>query len=108
MTTFQEPLSTSRRTQRHATRRERFQPRPEPHKPWWREPWPWILMAGPFAAMVACIVTMVLAAQGFDAQAIGDGGRKQGLVVSKPAALATHTTPAAVRSGATHDARRTP
>jgi len=62
MTTLKEPLSASHRTQMHVAR-ERIQQRPEPHKPWWREPWPWILMAGPFAAMVACIVTMVLAAQ---------------------------------------------
>jgi len=59
---------------------------PAPHKPWWREPWPWILMAGPCVALVACIITMVLAAQGFDAQIIHDGGRREGLVVSKPAA----------------------
>jgi len=57
-------------------------------RPWWREPWPWILMAGPVVAMVACIVTMVLAARGFEAQTIRDGGRKQGLVVSRPSAAA--------------------
>jgi len=56
----------------------------ESGKPWWREPWPWILMAGPFVAMAACLVTILLAAQGFDAQTIADGGSKQGLVVSKP------------------------
>jgi len=59
---------------------------PESSKPWWREPWPWILMAGPFFAMLACIVTMALATRGFEAQTIVDGGRKQGLVVSRPAA----------------------
>ena len=26
-----------------------------PPKPWYYEPWPWILMAGPFAAMVGCL-----------------------------------------------------
>jgi len=56
------------------------------HKPWWREPWPWILMAGPFVALVACIITIVLALDGYQAQRIDDGGRKQGLVVSKPVA----------------------
>jgi len=55
-----------------------------PKKPWWREPWPWILMAGPFLAMVACIITIVLAVDGFSAQIIHDGGVKHGLVVSKP------------------------
>ncbi|HUH60461.1 MAG TPA: FixH family protein [Candidimonas sp.] len=52
-------------------------------KPWWREPWPWILMAGPAAAVVGCIITIVLAVQSFSDQAIVDGGVKRGLVVSK-------------------------
>ncbi|HEY9573674.1 MAG TPA: FixH family protein [Pusillimonas sp.] len=52
-------------------------------KPWWREPWPWILMAGPAAAIVGCIITIVLAVQNFGDQAITDGGIKRGLVVSK-------------------------
>ena len=30
-------------------------------KPWYREPWPWILMAGPAAVIVAGAVTMTLA-----------------------------------------------
>jgi len=54
------------------------------NKPWWREPWPWLLMAGPAAALAACIVTIVLALDGYAAQRIDDGGKKQGLVVSKP------------------------
>jgi len=53
-------------------------------KPWWREPWPWILMAGPFVALIACLITVVLANQDFAAQTIADGGRKQGLVVFRP------------------------
>lgn len=52
-------------------------------KPWWREPWPWILMAGPFAAIIGCIITIVLATQNFSDQAIEDGGFKRGLVVTK-------------------------
>ena len=30
-------------------------------KPWYREPWPWILMAGPAAVVAAGAVTIVLA-----------------------------------------------
>ena len=30
-------------------------------KPWYREPWPWIMMAGPAAVVVAGAVTMWLA-----------------------------------------------
>jgi len=54
------------------------------HTPWWREPWPWLLMAGPFVALVACIVTIALALDGYARERIEDGGKKQGLVVSKP------------------------
>lgn len=52
--------------------------------PWWREPWPWILMAGPALAIVGCIITIVLAVQNFSDQGITDGGLKRGLVVTKP------------------------
>ncbi|WP_353146692.1 FixH family protein [Pollutimonas bauzanensis] len=57
-------------------------------KPWWREPWPWILMAGPAAAIIGCAITIVLALQNFGDQAITDGGVKRGLVVTKPAVVA--------------------
>lgn len=56
-------------------------------KPWWREPWPWILMAGPAAAVIGCIITIVLAVQNFSDQAITDGGVKRGLVVTSPAVV---------------------
>lgn len=55
----------------------------ENSKPWWREPWPWILMAGPAIVFVACIITIVLAVQHYGDQAIVDGGVKKGLVVTK-------------------------
>lgn len=58
---------------------------PNQSRPWWREPWPWILMAGPAVVIVACIITIALAVQNFSDQAITDGGLKRGLVVSKPA-----------------------
>ncbi|MYN11897.1 hypothetical protein GSY71_01850 [Pusillimonas sp. TS35] len=56
-------------------------------RPWWREPWPWILMAGPALAIIGCIITIALAVQNFSDQEIRDGGVKRGLVVSveKPA-----------------------
>jgi hypothetical protein len=51
--------------------------------PWWRQRWPWLLMAGPAVAIVGCAITIVLAFQGFSDQAIFDGGVKRGLVVEK-------------------------
>ncbi|MDN5842044.1 MAG: hypothetical protein L0H54_01160 [Alcaligenaceae bacterium] len=54
-------------------------------RPWWREPWPWLLMLGPAVAVVGCVVTIVLAFQSYGDQAIQDGGVKNGLHVSRPA-----------------------
>ncbi|NYT85750.1 FixH family protein [Pollutimonas harenae] len=51
--------------------------------PWWREPWPWIIMAGPAIAVIGCIITIVLAFQNAGNQVIKDGGIKRGLVVTK-------------------------
>lgn len=51
--------------------------------PWWREPWPWILMAGPALAIVGCAITIVLALNSFSDQPILEGGMKRGLVVEK-------------------------
>jgi len=51
--------------------------------PWWRQRWPWLLMAGPAVAIVGCAITIVLAFQGFSDQSIVDGGVKRGLVVEK-------------------------
>lgn len=53
--------------------------------PWWREPWPWILMAGPALAIVGCAITIALALQSFSDQPILEGGMKRGLVVEKKA-----------------------
>jgi len=58
---------------------------PEATLPWWRQRWPWLLMAGPAVAIVGCVITIVLAFQGFSEQAILDGGVKRGLVVEKVA-----------------------
>jgi hypothetical protein len=51
--------------------------------PWWREPWPWILMAGPALAIIGCAITIFLAVQSFSDQPILEGGMKRGLVVEK-------------------------
>jgi hypothetical protein len=51
--------------------------------PWWREPWPWILMAGPALAMIGCAITIAIAFNSFSDQSILEGGMKRGLVVEK-------------------------
>ena len=55
-----------------------------PRQPWWREPWPWFLMAGPALAMLGCIVTIVLAVSNFGDEAITQGAVKRGLLVEHP------------------------
>jgi len=52
--------------------------------PWWREPWPWLLMTGPLLAVIGCVITIALAVTYFRGQAIvDDGGLKRGLVIEK-------------------------
>lgn len=51
-------------------------------KPWYREPWPWILMAGPVIVIVAAIYTAYLAVSSSDGL-VADDYYKQGLAVNK-------------------------
>ncbi|USE81328.1 FixH family protein [Cupriavidus gilardii] len=68
-------------------------------KPWWKEPWPWLLISGPALAMIGCAVTIWVAMQHAD-RLIVDGVVRQGLLVRQAAA------PAAVAaSAATQDSR---
>lgn len=49
--------------------------------PWYKEPWPWILMAGPFVAIIGCVITIVLAFNNNPDQQVRLDARKQGLMV---------------------------
>jgi hypothetical protein len=51
-------------------------------KPWYREPWPWLLMAGPVAVVLAGIATTVLAVTSFDGL-VADDYYKQGLGINR-------------------------
>ena len=51
-------------------------------RPWYREPWPWILMAGPAAVVVAGVVTTAIAVQSFDGL-VSDDYYKQGLGINR-------------------------
>lgn len=50
--------------------------------PWYREPWPWLLMAGPAIVVVAGIATAVIAVVSFDGM-VADDYYKQGLAVNR-------------------------
>lgn len=53
-----------------------------PLKPWYREPWPWILMAGPFFVVVAASFTAWLAISTSDGLVTDDYYQK-GLAISE-------------------------
>ncbi|MGB9149726.1 MAG: FixH family protein [Burkholderiales bacterium] len=54
-----------------------------PHsKPWYREPWPWLLMAGPALVIVAGVYTTWLAIQSDDGL-VSDDYYKQGLAINR-------------------------
>ena len=50
--------------------------------PWYREPWPWIIMAGPAVVVVAGVVTAWIAFSGADGL-VADDYYKQGLAINK-------------------------
>lgn len=51
-------------------------------KPWYREPWPWLLMLGPFVVVVAACYTAWLAVSTSDGL-VAEDYYKQGLSVNK-------------------------
>jgi hypothetical protein len=51
-------------------------------RPWYREPWPWILMSGPFAVVVAGLVTAWIAAV-HDDPLVVDNYYKEGLAINR-------------------------
>ncbi len=51
-------------------------------KQWYREPWPWLLMAAPLAAVVMGVVMMVLATRSNDGL-VADDYYKQGLAINQ-------------------------
>lgn len=55
---------------------------PEPHLPWYRYPWPWLLMLGPFLVIVAAAVTVWIAIESDDGL-VADDYYKQGLAINQ-------------------------
>lgn len=54
----------------------------QPSVPWYREPWPWLLMAGPALVVVASMITLWLAIRSDDGLVVDDY-YKQGLAVNQ-------------------------
>lgn len=51
-------------------------------QPWYKEPWPWLLMVGPFAVIIAGVVTVWLAIRSYDGL-VADDYYKQGLAINQ-------------------------
>lgn len=51
-------------------------------QPWYRNPWPWILMAGPAAALVGGVITAWMAVASSDGL-VAEDYYKQGLAINK-------------------------
>lgn len=72
-------------------------------KPWYREPWPWILISGPAAVVVAGAATIWIAVASADGL-VADDYYKQGLAINKVLARED----AAQRLGVSADIRLEP
>jgi hypothetical protein len=66
-------------------------------QPWYREPWPWILMAGPVAAVVAGLVTAWIAVANDDPLVV-DNYYKEGLAINRTLARDDAAARAACRA----------
>jgi hypothetical protein len=68
------------------------------HQPWYKHRWPWILISGPFIAMVACVITIYLAFQKQDVLIV-NGVKKTGLKVVEESSSIKPAMPNLSKSG---------
>lgn len=73
--------------------------------PWYREPWPWLLMAGPAAVVVAGVITTVVAFRSADG-VVADDYYKQGLAINRVLERGARARLLGVVADATFDAAR--
>ena len=57
-------------------------------RPWWKEPYVWMVIAGPLSAVLACAVTAVYILQGPDA-VVSENAYQEGLDMSRQVQMAT-------------------
>jgi hypothetical protein len=67
-------------------------------QPWYREPWPWLLMAGPLIVIVAGVFTAWLAVKSSDGLVTEDY-YKQGLAVGETLARSRHAEEMGLTAG---------
>lgn len=82
----------------------RASPQIQPVRPWYREPWPWLLMAGPAVVVAAGFVTAWIAVQ-YEDGLVADDYYRQGLAINqmigRDAAAAAQNVRAQVMFGET-------
>lgn len=57
-------------------------------RPWWKEPYVWMVIAGPLSAVFACMVTAFYILQGPDA-VVSESSYPEGIEISKQVKVAT-------------------
>jgi hypothetical protein len=72
---------------------------------WYREPWPWLLMSGPAAVVVAGVLTTVIAVRSADG-VVADDYYKQGLAINRVLERGVQARVLGVRAGVTFDHAR--
>lgn len=70
--------------------------------PWYREPWPWILMAGPAAVVVAGAVTLWLAMANADGL-VADDYYRRGLAINRDLRLQRSALERGIRAQVTRE-----
>lgn len=75
-------------------------------RPWYREPWPWLIMAAPAAAVVMGVIMVVLATRSNDGL-VADDYYKRGLAINQTLDRADHARTRGLAATATFDAART-
>lgn len=71
--------------------------KPSPPRPWYREPWPWLIMAGPAIVVVAGSWTAWLAVKSNDGL-VEEDYYKQGLAVNQVVARTQHASDLGLRA----------
>ena len=51
-------------------------------RPWWKEPYVWLVISGPLSAVLACVVTAIYIMQGPDA-VVSDDHYREGIEISE-------------------------
>ena len=60
---------------------------PKPQRPWWKEPYVWMVISGPVGVVIACAITAVFILQGPDA-VVSEDYYREGIALGKEVSTA--------------------